>query len=104
MVAAIDVACGAPSEVDRYAVGAALDAILGRTTGPPLPWHVRPDVHPLVVARIHRWRDGAELLARIAPPGRTWVPLDEVWAVAAIVAVEATASRDSPTGGLTAIL
>ena len=64
MVAAIDVASGPPSEVDRYAVRAALDAILGRSTGPRLPWHGRPDVHALVLTRIHRWWDGAELQAR----------------------------------------
>jgi hypothetical protein len=104
VVAAIDIADGPPSDVDRYAVGAALDAILGRSGGPPLPWHGRPDVLPLVLARLHRWRDGAELIARVTPFGRTTVPLDEVWAVASIVASEAAAARTTPTGGLAAVL
>ncbi|MGZ8750829.1 MAG: hypothetical protein ACXWYP_08120, partial [Pseudonocardia sp.] len=104
MVAAIDIADGPPSDVDRYAVRAALDAILGWGGGPQLPWHNRRDVLPLALARIHRWRDGAELVARVTPVGRTSVPLDEVWAIASVVAFEAAAARATPSGGLAGVL
>ena len=100
VVAAIDVASGPPSEVDRYAIRRHWTRFWGarsgrRCRGTAAPTSRRWSWHGSTAGGTARQR-----LARITPPGRTWVPLDEVWSVAAIVAVEATASRDSPTGGL----
>ena len=112
LVAAVDASDGAritgPQQQpawasEKAAVEAALQAILGRAWGPPLPWHGRPDVEALVWARVERWRGSAELLLGSSIWGRAADLPTQLWLTASRVsdlAVESRQDRTIEHGGL----